>query len=972
MRAPKGLLRKLASLAVMSLALASTPPAHGQGANPTPEQLQLLRSLPQDQQDAIRRKLLGDTGAQTRQDNASRNADQQQPLRGLEPTDAERAQLERERVYLQPGDSVIIEVDFHLPPPTVLEGMPASGTAGSAVTTMGQPVQAAGVPAGVPPGVQAGQPQQQAQQPAPEADLPSDERERLQQLIEMIRSRNPYKLTAEGALQLPGFADIMLAGLRHDQATLRLQSESAFRHLEIRLVRLPLDKLGIEALKPFGYDLFDQGPSTFAPLTDVPVPADYVVGPGDQLAVQLYGNDSRSFVLTVNRDGSVEFPQLGPVRVAGMRFNDAKAAIESRVQRQMLGVQANVAMGDVRSIRVFVAGESKHPGSYAISGLATVTSALYAAGGVTAVGSLRNIELKRRGKLVSRLDLYDLLLRGDTSGDSKLLPGDVIFIPPVGATATAYGEVQRPAIYELKGEGTVQELIALAGGLSPQADSARASLTQIDEARRRAVVPLRLEGARDGGPRLRNGDVLFVPRLRPTLDSGVLIQGHVHAPGLVAFHEGLRLSDVIRSVDELRANADLHYLMIRRESPVDRRVSVLSADLGRALAQPGSAADLPLAARDRITVFDLETGRDRIIRPLLDELRLQASLERPTEVVRIEGRTKVPGEYPLEPGMTVGDLIRAGGGLQDSAYGGRAELSRYSVENGEARRTELIVIDLAALLRGEAGADVPLKPFDGLSIKEVQDWGGQEQITLVGEVRFPGKYSLKRGETLMSVLTRAGGLNEHSFPEGSVFTRTELKEREQKQLDILAERLQNDLATLALQGAAANQAQAAQALTVGQSLLSQLRSSRAVGRLVIDLPRTLRANVGSADDLVLRDGDVLIVPRRPQEVTVIGEVQSPTSHLYRQELARDDYIALSGGTTRKADRGSVYVVRADGSVLAHGTSRWFRSGTSVTVKPGDTVVVPLDTERLPALPFWQAVTQILYNLAISAAAINSF
>lgn len=321
--------------------------------------------------------------------------------------------------------------------------------------------------------------------------------------------------------------------------------------------------------------------------------------------------------------------------------------------------------------------------------------------------------------------------------------------------------------------------------------------------------------------------------------------------------------------------------------------------------------------------------------------------------------------------MKVSDLVRAGGGLEDAAYGGRAELARYQVQNGEARRADLVVVDLAGVLRGDAAADVRLEPFDSLSIKEVQDWGSQEQVTLVGEVRFPGKYSLKRGETLKSVLARAGGLNDHAFAEGTVFTRTELKDREQKQLDVLAERLQNDLATLALQGAAANQAQAAQALTVGQSLLAQVRSAKAVGRLVIDLPRAMRANTGSTDDLIMRDGDVLVIPKLPQEVTVIGEVQSPTSHLYRQELGRDDYISLSGGTTRKADKGAVYVVRADGSVLAHGGSRWFNSGT-VNIKPGDTVVVPLDTERLPALPFWQAVTQILYNLSISAAAVNSF
>jgi protein involved in polysaccharide export with SLBB domain len=291
--------------------------------------------------------------------------------------------------------------------------------------------------------------------------------------------------------------------------------------------------------------------------------------------------------------------------------------------------------------------------------------------------------------------------------------------------------------------------------------------------------------------------------------------------------------------------------------------------------------------------------------------------------------------------------------------------------NGESRRTELIQIDLEAVIRGDASADVALEPFDSLSIHELPEWESQAAVTLIGEFRFPGRYSIKRGETLRSVVERAGGLTEYAFPEGSVFTRDELKEREQKQLDSLATRLQNDLVTLALQGAAANQAQAGTALTVGQSLLTQVRTAEGVGRLVIDLRRTMTSATGSAVDIILRDGDRLLVPKFQQEVTVIGEVQTATSHLYRPEYSRDDYLSLSGGVTRRADRENIYVVRADGSVVASQGNRWF-TRNSVEVKPGDTVVVPLDTEKLPALPFWQSVTQIIYNLAISAAAVNSF
>lgn len=569
-------------------------------------------------------------------------------------------------------------------------------------------------------------------------------------------------------------------------------------------------------------------------------------------------------------------------------------------------------------------------------------------------------------------DLYDMLIRGDSTDDAKLLPGDVVFIPPVGPTITVEGEVRRPAIYEAKNETALAQVIDLAGGLTAQADTSKVSLTRIDANRQRVVLTADLARA-DTGPRgVTNGDILHVSRLKPTVDSGVTVEGYIYSPATYAYRDGLRLSDVIRSVDELKPNADINYLLIRRELPPNREITVTSADLAAALAQPGSPADVLLMPRDRIVAFDLESGRERIIRPLMNELRTQANFSKPTEVVTVAGRVKVPGDYPLESGMRIRDLIRAGGNLKDSAYVGKAELTRYTVVNGDARRTQQIEVDMVGVLRGDPAANILLEPFDSLSVKEVPEWsGGTDRVTLTGEVRFPGEYSIRRGETLRSVIVRAGGLTEYAFPEGSVFTRDELKQNEQKQLDTFAQRLQNDLVVLALQGAAANQTQAGTALNVGQTLLSQVRASKAVGRLVIDLPRTMRSPPGSAYDVILRDGDRLIVPRFQQEVTVIGEVQNTTSHLYRPELSRDDYIAQSGGATRRADKKRIYVVRADGNVVANDGGRWF-SRSGVEIHPGDTIVVPLDTERMPALPLWQAVTQIIYNLAISAAAVHSF
>ena len=703
----------------------------------------------------------------------------------------------------------------------------------------------------------------------------------------------------------------------------------------------------------------------------MPVPSDYIVGPGDRLTIQLYGSQNRSLRLPVGRDGRISFPELGPINVGGRSFQQVAADIESRVERQMVGVRASVGMGDTRSIRVFVMGEANRPGSFTVSGLSTMTSAIYAAGGVKSIGSLRDIQLKRNGELIRKLDLYDLLLRGDTSDDAKLLPGDVIFIPTITATVAVDGEVHRPAIYEIKANTSIADIVQLAGGLTAEADSGRAALVRVNDQRARVVVDVPLDAAQGRDELLRNGDSLRILRLRPTLDSGVTVEGHVFRPAPVAWREGIRLTEVIGSVEELKPNADPNYILIRRELPPDRRVVMLSADLAAALRDPASTKNLVLMPRDRLIVFDMESGREQVIKPILDEMRRQSRIELPTEIVRIDGRIKARGDYPLEPRMRVSDLLRAGGGLQDAAYGAKAELTRYRV-SGEARQTQLVEIDLAAILRGDQSADLMLQPFDFLNVKEIPEWSEQEQVTLLGEVRFPGIYPIQRGETLRSVLDRAGGLTTLAFPSGSVFTRLELKEREQLQIDRLAERLQSDLAATALQAAAANQGQAGQALAVGQSLLNQLKASQAVGRLVIDLDKVIDAPVGSALDVALREGDLLIIPKQKQEVTVIGEVQNTTSHFYRENLARDDYIGLSGGITRKADRGRIYVVRADGSVVSSEGGGWFRRSGQVAMRPGDTIVVPLDTERMPALPLWQAVTGILYNLAIAAAAVNSF
>ncbi len=994
----------LISLAIAAIALfVLSTPIRAQQTDLS-QQMEMFNSLSPDQQQAILQRLgisgggsgsgsLGGSGSSSSSSllggaggyNSSQSALIQQQLlqqqrRQQNPDQDQEGQSPFVAPTFKPGDTVLVDIALQGEP--LISGNPVSGqnnyyqnqnqnqngsgqnnATGSAQLN---PQQQQLLQQGLNQQQAANNQRLQEQPQQPIEELQADEKQRLMDLVDLIRSYNPYQLDSSGELLLPGIPGMALAGLTEDLATRRAAAEPAFAKLQINLTRLPLKRTGPGSLKPFGYDLFSNSNTSYQPTLNIPVPADYVVGPGDVLEVQLFGTQNQTLRLTVSRDGRLSFPQLGPIAVGGQRYSEVKSDIEARVARQMIGVHASVTMGETRAINVFVLGEAKYPGSYIVTGLATVTSALFAAGGVKEIGSLRAIQLKRQGQVVRTVDLYDLLMRGDSANDAKLLPGDVVFIPSVGPTVSVDGAVQRPAIYELNGAATVFDLIQMSGGLSPQADRDSAAIVRVNDQQRRVVLNVNPSSPATTSPALRNGDQLQILRLRPQIDSGVTLQGYVYRPKNFAWRDGLRLSDVISSVDELKPNADQNYLLIRRILPPDRRITVLSADLAAALQAPGSPADLPLLPRDTITAFDLETSRAHVIQPLMDELRVQSNMAAPVQIVHIDGRVKVPGDYPLETGMRVTDLIRAGGSLDSAAYGTRAELSRYTVDGGEQRRTEVLSIDLAAIRAGDRSADVTLQPFDRLSIKQISGWTEQDQVTLKGEVRFPGTYSIKQGETLRSVIQRAGGLTDLAFPAGSVFTRTELKEREQQQLDRFAERMRMAIAEEALEGARGNNAGSTSALSIGQALLDEIKSTKAVGRLVINLQAALHAKPGSSNDVILRNGDELIVPKQRQEIMVLGEVQSASSHLYQRQLSRDDYIDQSGGATRQADRSQIYVVRADGSVDA-GRRGWFSSSAGVEIRPGDAIVVPLDTERLPGLVLWQSITTILYNIAIATA-----
>lgn len=751
-------------------------------------------------------------------------------------------------------------------------------------------------------------------------------------------------------------------------------------------------------LKPYGYDLFAGSPTTFAPVTEIPVPSDYTLGPGDVLRIQMWGNQNQNLELPISRDGTISFPDSGPVTVAGLSFDEARQQIRKRVSEQYIGVEASITLGELRSMRVFVLGEARNPGSYTVSSLSTITNALYVSGGVKQNGSLRNVQHKRNGKLVGTLDLYDLLLKGDSSADNRLQPGDVIFIPPVGKRAGIEGEVYRPALYELKGDNTLADLVRMAGGLTPQAYPQRINIERTNQDFLRIIAEADYTAQQGQNARVQAGDRVRIPSISDITGQYVEVKGAATRAGKFAWMPGMRVSSIIRNLDaDLLPVADKQYAAVVRTNPKDDTISVLNLRLRDAVRNPGGEHDLVLEERDRLFLFsdsgkvdlqqkpenERENGavatsekgasekgpenftRDRLFAPVLQRLKAQAQPGSPQQTIRISGPVRYPGEYPMPATRSLADAIFVAGGLKDSASLYQAEVARYTTDDSGIGQTNILNVNLADAMAGNA--DINLQSRDTILIKSIPDFAKTRTITLAGEVRYPGEYTFRDGETLKDVLQRAGGVTNNAFPRGAVFTREKLRRLEEQRLREAEERLQGDLLGVQLQGDSFG-GQNAERVQQVQDLLEEVQNSRPIGRMVIDLAAVLENENYQA--IRLQDGDQLTIPTIPQSVSVFGEVQFPTSHLHQASLTVDDYLERSGGPTRQADESRVYVVKADGSVTLPQRSRWF-GGRSQQLEPGDTIIMPIDVDRLNQLELWTNVSQIVYQIALGAAAVGN-
>lgn len=767
-----------------------------------------------------------------------------------------------------------------------------------------------------------------------------------------------------------------------------------------------------QELKLFGYDVFANGPSSFTPDLTVAIPNDYVLGAGDELSIQGFGKESFDYQLIVNREGQVIIPELGPFKVAGLSFAEAKAFLKARIKERIIGVEALVSLSNLRAIRVFVLGEVNQPGPYTVNSLTSMTQVLFAAGGISDIGSLRNVQLKRSGQLIQSLDLYDLLIKGDSSGDALLKAGDVVFIPPVSKRVTIDGEVTRPAVYEFSHDEGFADVVAMAGGILPSGFKQQVKVERFNRDDSRVVLTLDMMDSKAVNSfNVNSGDAIHVQKSTDLFVSSVEVIGAAVRPGEYQWFEGMKINDLLQNINShLLDNADLNYSIVVREVDLARNIEVVQFSLADAILLPDSKDNLILNANDKVYVFSnintkeeesldidkfevtesensnlnsvetslteitnsetskeqdvtklAEFSRQRLLLPIIEKLKQQGSSGSPIQLIEVDGEVKFPGVYPLATNATLKKAIAAAGGVNESAYLANAEITRSSVIDGQAQKVNLS-FDLSKVLESKKGVDKRLKSKDRIHVLRTPAWSENHVVELKGEFVFPGKYTIQRGETLSDIVERAGGFTDFAFVNGSVFTREKLKDLERQNLRKLTENLRLEIASKSLtdDGVSTSYAEA-------QQMLNDLTNLDVVGRLVVDLPRVIN---DEGYDVLLEQGDVLYVPSRKNSVNVIGQVQVTSSHIYDNQLTADDYIKLSGGAKQRADLDRVYIVAANGSVRVLEDDSWFSSSINHSIKPGDTVVVPLNADYKSKLTLWSTGTQILYNTAVAIAAIN--
>lgn len=685
----------------------------------------------------------------------------------------------------------------------------------------------------------------------------------------------------------------------------------------------------------YGYDLFRNVPSTFAPVDHVPVTPDYVIGPGDEVLIRAWGQIDVNLHTTVDRNGNISIPKVGDVTVAGLRYKDLSEFLRTAIGRVFRNFDLNVTLGQLRSVQIFVVGQARRPGAYTVGSMSTLVNAVFASGGPSVKGSMRHIQLKRNDRVVTELDLYDLLARGDKSKDAQLLPGDVIYIPPIGGLVAIDGSVNVPAIYELRDGSTLDGLIKLAGGLTATAAGQKVTVERIVDHKQREVLDIALD--KSGLDReLRDGDLVRVAPLSARFENAVTLKGNVAMPLRYPWHEGLRVKDLIPERSALitpdywlRKNAAILVKPVNQPALRDGQDSVSAGSR----ASAGNTGNRDNAGNtggyDGAAPANQTTLRNEVKRSLKE----------------------INWDYAVVERLNWKDLT-----------------------------TNLIPFNLGkAVLDADPANNILLEPGDVVTVFSKDDIKVPEAkqskfVRLEGEIKTSGVYKVEPGETLRQLVARVGGLTPNAYLFGAEFTRESTRELQQKAMDSALNRFELEIeqkSTMRAQNALSPEdaASLAAQMESQRALLKRLREVKATGRVVLEIPPG-EGQLQDVPDIVLEDGDRLYVPARSSMVSVIGAVYNENSFIYRRGKRVSDYLSQAGGATRDADSDNIYVIRADGSVASKQQASWFMGFGGERLMPGDTIVVPQQLDKTTWVKEAKDWTQILYQFGIGAAAVK--
>ncbi|NYF78210.1 SLBB domain-containing protein [Granulicella arctica] len=789
-----------------------------------------------------------------------------------------------------------------------------------------------------------------------------------------------------------------------------------------------------KVLPIYGANLFTNVPSTFSPVDRIPVTPDYVIGPGDELLIRMWGQVTLDGHFTVDRSGNVYIPQVGAVRVAGVSFAQVTDYLRTQIGRTFRNFDLNVNIGQLRSIQIFIVGEARRPGSYTVSSLSTLVNALFASGGPSPMGSMRSIQVKRGKEIVTTFDLYDLLLKGDKSKDVQLVSGDVIYIPPVGPMVALAGSIDTPGLYELKSESTVKDAIALAGGLSTLAQNKDVRIERIAHHDSRTVLDVKLDGVGMATP-LSDGDILEISPIIDGFKDAVTLRGNVAEPRRFAWFPGMRIKDLIPDKDALltrdywqqRNELGLPVLDstpdVRRYAPDTPIAQVNGRGVSPTRSSTALMLNLPNAQDSDTNVYghgpqfslDGSSVTDNNSNTATQNGAMNSSTTSSNAASNITAGTTNLSSDDSSRSTRNGALAfqadrnDAPGGNDGSSASGT---SLSAGVTGAARRfprknavvlsapdvdwayavvqrlnradltTQLIPFNLGrVVIDSDNTQNLELQPGDVVTVFSKADIRVPQSqqtkyVRLEGEFKAAGTYSVAPGETLRQLVARAGGLADNAYLYGSQFTRESTRVLQQQRLSDYAADL--DRRIKLAEANAANNALNPQdevaniaGLQNARTVAMRLSQLKATGRIVLNV-RPDSSTIADIPDLPLEDGDAFVVPQVPLSVDVFGSVYTQNSFLYNSHKRAVDYIREAGGGTRTADVKRSYIVRADGSIISRQFSSALFTGNfdSIHLHPGDAVVVPEQVDKRPLLRNLVDIATIIGQFGLGIAAIN--